>query len=172
MQTSDCLQLVSIICSSILSVIAIIVSVLALKQNNKMIFESNKPYISIFSKAISCQSTILYLVLKNFGKSGAIILNIDYDKNFDKNFDIPPFKNMENIFIAPNQSFAFPLDYNNNIDTIFNVQITYKYLNKIYIENHRVNFSHYLNIGFVKTHGSKDLKEISDILQEMIIQNI
>lgn len=50
---SDIIEIISIICSSILSIVAIIISVLTLVQNNKMIFESNKPNITIFSKILT-----------------------------------------------------------------------------------------------------------------------
>lgn len=48
MSCSDVIEIISIICSSILSIVAIVISVLTLVQNNKMIFESNKPNIVIF----------------------------------------------------------------------------------------------------------------------------
>lgn len=172
MSNSDIIQIISIICTSILSIIAIIISILTLIQNNKMIFESNKPYISIFSKVISFSSPHLYLVLKNFGASGAIILNIDYDEILDGYFERKPFKNMSNAFIAPNQSFVYPLTFDENLDKSINFTVTYKYLNKIYTESCIVNFSQYKDVCFIKTHSSKDIKELSEVLQEMIIQNI
>lgn len=169
---SDKIQTISIICTSILSIIAILISVITLIQNNKMVFESNKPYISIFSKVISFSSPHLYLVLKNFGSSGATILNIDYNAELDTFFERKPFKNMKNVFIAPNQSFVYPLDFDKNIDSIINFKITYKYLNKTYVDNHCVNFSHYHDICFTKVHSSKDLRELSEVLQEIVMQDI
>ena len=169
---SDKIQIISIICTSVLSIIAIIISVLTLLQNNKMIFESNKPYISIFTKAISFTSPHIYLVLKNFGTSGATILNIEYDEVLDTYFKRKPFEHMQNIFIAPNQSFMYPLSKAEDICQPIHFKIKYKYLNKIYCEDHTVSFDHYNDICYLKVHNSNDIKELSEVLQEMTIQNL
>lgn len=172
MSISDKIEIVSIICSSILSIVAIIISTITLLQNNKMIFESNKPNIVIFSKVISFTTPYSYLILKNFGNSGATILNIQYNKNLKSFFDRVPFKNIENTFIAPNQSFVYPLLPSIELDETINFTINYKYLNKEYSENCTVTFEHYKDIAYTKVHSSKDLKELSDVLQEMTIQDI
>lgn len=170
MVISDLLQLISIISSSILSIIAIVISVLTLKQNNKIIFESNRPYLSVFTKAINFTSPTVCLVLKNFGNSGAKILNIEYDKNLEKFSRRPPFKNMKNVFIAPNQSFIYPLDVKHFLNEVINIKINYQYLNKIYTEIFCINFLHYTDIEFQKQHSTKDLEELSNVLQEYVYQ--
>lgn len=176
MTISDVLEIISIICSSILSVIAIVVSVLTLIQNNKMIFESNKPNITIFSKILNFTSPYPFLVLKNFGVSGATILKIEYDGDLKNYLEREPFKNMKNVFIAPNQTFVYSLNHKKfDYDKTFNFKITYKYLNKTYTEEHQVSFKQYLDIAYTKNHFSScstDAKELSDILQEMVVQDI
>ncbi len=165
-------DIVSTIASIVLSIIAIVISILTLVQNNKMIFESSKPNITIFSKVIDFTSPHTFLILKNFGNSGAIILDIKYDEALKTFLKKEPFQHMKNIFIAPNQSFIFPLEKPDNIDKPINFKVTYKYLNKVYTENHIVSFSHYKDFCYLKVHNSKDLKELSEVLQEMTIQNI
>ncbi len=176
MSISDIIQIISIICTSILSIVAIIISIITLLQNHKIIFESNKPSISIFSKVINFTSTNTYLVLKNFGISGATILNIECDTKISSYFSKIPFANLKNVYIAPNQSFLYPLPNTDkeNLDKSFNFKITYKYLNKTYSENCNVAFNIYKDIAYIKTHisSSKDFKELSEILQEMTLQNI
>ena len=172
MSSSDIIEIISIVCSSILSIVAIVISVLTLVQNNKMIFESNKPNIVIFSKVISFTTPYSYLILKNFGNSGATILNIQCDKNLKSFFDRVPFKNIENTFIAPNQSFVYPLLPNIKLDETISFAINYKYLNKEYSENCIVTFEQYKDITYTKIHSSKDIKKLSDVLQEMVIQDI
>ena len=172
MSISDIIEIVSIICSSILSIVAIIVSVLTLIQNNKMIFESNKPNIVIFSKVINFTTPYSYLILKNFGNSGASIINIEYDKDLKSFFDKIPFKNLENTFIAPNQSFVYPLLPKIDLNETITFTINYKYLNKKYSEKCTVSFEHYKDIAYTKVHSSKDIKELSSVLQEMVIQDI
>lgn len=176
MTISDWLQLISIVCSSVLAIIAIVISIITVKQNSKMIFESSKPQITIFSKAISFTSPHNYLILKNFGLSGATIIDIEYDKSFDKYFPRPPFENIANVFIAPNQTFLYPLRLDGTDEEIFNIATTFKikylYLNKEYIENYTVTFNQYKDICFLKVHDSEDLKELSAVLQEMTLQQL
>lgn len=174
MTVSDVIEIISIICSSILSIVAIVISVLTLLQNNKMIFESNKPYLAIFSKIISFNGPYAYLVLKNFGNSGATILNIDYDKSINTYFDKEPFKNMVNTYIAPNQSFVYPLKDDLDLEQIITFKINYSYLNKTYSETYVVKFSQLKDIPSSKAHITKNpnIKELSNVLQEMIIQDI
>ncbi len=172
MSCSDIIQIISIICSSILSIIAIVISVLTLVQNHKIIFESNKPNIVIFSKVISFSGPYTYLILKNFGNSGATLLNVESNKDLKSFFDRVPFKNLKNTFIAPNQSFIYPLLPDVELGKTISFTINYKYLNKEYSENCTVTFEHYKDIAYTKVHSSKDIKELSDVLQEMIIQDI
>ena len=174
MTVSNWIEVVSIICSSILSIIAIAISVLTLRQNNKMIFESNKPNLIIFSKIVSFTSPYTYLVLKNFGNSGATILNIEYNKNISSYFGKEPFKRMSNVYIAPNQPFVYPLKDDFDLEQTINFKINYLYLNKTYSETHTVKFSQLKDIPSTKVHISKnmDIKELSSVLQEMTIQNI
>ena len=176
MSISDIIQIISIVCSSILSIVAIIISVLTLWQNNKMIFESNKPNITIFSKVLNFTSPYPYLILKNFGVSGATILNIEYDKTLKNYLNREPFENMKNVFISPNQSLVYSLNHENfDYSKVFHFKITYKYLNKTYTEECQVSFNQFLDIAYVKNHlhnSSDDIKELSEIFQEMVIQDI
>lgn len=176
MSYSDIIEIISIVCSSILSIVAIVISVLTLVQNNKMIFESNKPNITIFSKILNFTSPYPFLVLKNFGVSGATIVNIEYDEDLKNYLEREPFKNMKNVFIAPDQTFVYSLKHEGfDYDKIFNFKLIYKYLNKTYTENFQVCFKQYLDIAYTKNHlgnCSSDAKELSDVLQEMIVQDI
>lgn len=73
---SDVIQLIGILASLITSIIAIIISVLTLKQNSKTIDETSRPYVAIYAKTTNFQSPHYYLVVKNFGQSGATISSI------------------------------------------------------------------------------------------------
>lgn len=66
---SDKVQVVGIIVSAVISVIAIFISVLTLRQNSKMIEESSRPVISIYSQSINAGTPMLFIVVKNFGSS-------------------------------------------------------------------------------------------------------
>ena len=68
MTTSDWIEIFGILASLITSIIAIIISVKTLQQNNKMIEESTRPYIVVCGKVINCQDPTFYLVIKNYGR--------------------------------------------------------------------------------------------------------
>lgn len=113
----DVVNIVLCVLSFILASLSIVFVVLTLRQNNKMIESSTRPYVTIYYDTIQTLDTIhQYIVLKNFGTSGAIIDSIVVSPKF--NFAPPlnrtPFESMQNTFIAPNQSFTTaPFDSNN-----------------------------------------------------------
>lgn len=92
---SDVIQLIGILASLITSVIAIIISVLTLKQNSKMIDETSRPYVAIYAKTTNFQSPQYYLVIKNFGQTGATISSIKCSP------DITPFSIRSDPFHFP-----------------------------------------------------------------------
>ena len=105
---SDVIQLIGILASLITSVIAIIISVLTLKQNSKMIDETSRPYVAIYAKTTNFQSPQYYLVIKNFGQTGATISSIKCSPDitpFSIRSDHIPFSNFAETYIAPGQSF-------------------------------------------------------------------
>ena len=50
MLASDIIEIIGIIASTTVSIVAIVISLITLKQNNKMIEESTRPVISIYSR--------------------------------------------------------------------------------------------------------------------------
>ena len=67
---SDIIDLLGIAASLTVSVVAIIISILALRQNSKMIEDSTRPNIQIYPVYLD---HIFYIVIRNFGNSEAII---------------------------------------------------------------------------------------------------
>ena len=47
MTTTDIIEIIGIIASTTVSIVAIVISVMTLKQNNKMIEESTRPYVVV-----------------------------------------------------------------------------------------------------------------------------
>lgn len=107
---SDWIQLIGIITSLLASVVAIGISLKTLKQNNKMIEESTRPNIVIYS---TLADSITYIIIKNYGSSSAVIDNIQCDYNFSSNETGDPEGNIFNLVngavLAPNQSIRCPL---------------------------------------------------------------
>lgn len=106
---SDKIQLCGIILSTLVSLIAIVISVLTLRQNNKMIEDSTRPYIVMYTGTTNFQSPSYYLIMKNFGQTGAYITSFRCDYDLAKcsyNDKRAPFSNIENTFLVPGQSYS------------------------------------------------------------------
>ncbi len=87
------IEVISIVVSLLTSTIAIIISIKTLKQNSKMISDSTRPYVVMYSKTTNFQTHQLHLILKNFGQSGAVITQFECD------FDLAPLSyNGKNSF--------------------------------------------------------------------------
>lgn len=82
LSVSDIIEIIGIVSSSAVSIIAIIISIKTLKQthitniqNNRMLEEATRPYISIYLDSITICEQDSFFVLKNFGQSpGRIVL--------------------------------------------------------------------------------------------------
>ena len=103
MTTTDIIEIIGIIASTTVSIVAIVISVMTLKQNSKMIEESTRPYVVVCGKTANYQEPRFYLIIKNYGSSGAIITKFicDHDlAEFSYRKEITPFKNICGTFIA------------------------------------------------------------------------
>lgn len=96
-------SLLSLIASTITSIIAIVISIKTLKQNNKMIEESTRPVISIYSRYLDGK---LYIVTKNFGNSSCTIDYIHSDMNIteeeSQSIKGNPFEKAKGATLPPN----------------------------------------------------------------------
>jgi len=117
LEVSDQIQIISIIATIIISLVSIWIAVSTLKQTNKITEEANRPYIVVYLETIQVTSSFIqYLVVKNFGNTGAMIDSISYEPEFKNKYDLRPFEEFKNHFIAPNQSitcvcgFEFPCE--------------------------------------------------------------
>lgn len=82
LSTSDIIQLIGIMASLLTSIIAIIISIVTVRQNSKILEEANRPVISIYGQSINPGAPMFYLVVKNFGNSSA------YMTKFATDFDL------------------------------------------------------------------------------------
>ena len=74
MDVSTIVNIILCILSFILAVISVVTVVITLRQSNKMIEESTRPVISIYTDEINVGNPFFYLIVKNFGKSPAYII--------------------------------------------------------------------------------------------------
>lgn len=92
------------------SIVAVIISVVTLRQTNKIQQDASKPYIVAYlSKIKVSDSDLTFLVIRNFGKTGATIKEVKTNPRLNNpglSSVNDPIDNLKNQFIAPNQSFA------------------------------------------------------------------
>lgn len=175
---SDWLTLIGIIASLTTSIVAIFISIKTLKQNSQMIEESTRPYVVICGKTTNCQNPNFYLMIKNYGTSGATITNFtcNYDlSDFSFSKDHIPFKHICGTYIAPGQSFLTNLDNKKIFDEerILHFTIEYKSDFKTYNENIDIVLKSYSEL--VQTRAStkdKELKIISYALQDLVEKHL
>lgn len=175
---SDYIQILGIIASLTTSIIAIVISIKTLKQSSQMIEESTRPYLAIYLNRANFQSPRSYLILKNFGQSGALVTYIACDQDlsaysYDENY--VPFNNLVGSFIAPGQSFVYCINSqkigSDPKDLLFAIQYT---ANKNHYSDHftvHLKLNH--DILSVRTSpNGKELQTISYALQELVEKHL
>lgn len=142
----DSLQITTTLITAITAIISIIIAVFTLRQNKKMIEESTRPYIVIYSTVTNFQQPIYKLIVKNFGQSGGTITSFNSSHDLSEftfgSDKRRPFEDLKNIFIAPGQSIICAIDYRKLMDknvTILSFDIEYETQNKSYSEHVNIN---------------------------------
>lgn len=124
---SDWIELFGIFASIILSIVAILIALLTLRQNSKMLEESTRPYICISFDSIRISSYLPRFTIKNYGQTGATIIEFLYPNNIDFGKEIfnEQFAHVVGLFLAPQQSVSIELL--KIPDEITNVEFSIKY---------------------------------------------
>lgn len=162
------------ILSFILSAISVITVVITLRQNSKMIESSSRAYVVAYGTVTDCHNLNYYLIIKNFGQSGAVIT--DYKCSIDlKKYSfyesLEPFSHIKDSFLAPNQSLVCSLNQLKLFKEIHEIKITISYISngKHYCQTFPINLD--VESSLVRNRASTDGKElqiISYTLQELI----
>lgn len=173
---SDIIQLLGIIVSLITSIIAIIISVVTVRQNSKMLEESSRAIISVYTQSISTGTPMLYLVVRNFGHAPAIIQKFDYNFNFENCYrfraDRDYLKDLIDATIAPGQAKICTIDYN-KIDRPVTFSIEYTSIGKSYSDFFTIDLTAGVDIPTPKTATKgAELRAISYTLQEILQKNL
>lgn len=174
LSASSAISLIGILTSLLASLIAIGVSLASLKQNSKMIEESSRPYVVIYGNTTNFQSPKFYLILKNFGQTGAVITSVSCDTDLAKYCYTPqyvPFTNISGTMIAPGQSFAYCLDikklYEDPLPMTFEIKYTAN--KKLYSEKFSINPKSLSDsISTRASTSNHELKIISYTLQDLV----
>lgn len=170
---SDIIEIISIIASLITSIVAIVISLKALRQNSEMIEESTRPYLSMYISHIFCTDCIDYLVLKNFGNSSAII------KQFECNADLSigtydvgrtPFEHIVGQTICPGQSLNVPLRIHKICSQTHSLSFLIEYSSgrKLYKDNIGINLESLSDASIMSADpDGRELEAISRSLQDI-----
>lgn len=162
------------ICTLGVSIISIIIAVLTLRQNNRMIEESIRPLVCVYSEYIIVGEGYLYLVVKNFGHSAATIDEFDVDCNLTGCYMIKSnkdfLKELEGSLLAPGQCRTCLINYEKVKKTI-TFKIRYHNGNKRYEDLFRFNPTAAANLPTNVSTGD-DNKQIAQTLQEMLKKNL
>lgn len=170
---SDKIQLASITVSSLISIIAIIISIASLMQNSKMIEESTRPNLQIYSVYLN---SMAYIIIKNFGQSSCTIDSLTCDHKFsrDETFDELGeniFSNLSGAIMTPGFAIRCPLISYKVTKKMLHFEIKYHSTTKRYQDH--FDFSIFSNSPYSDTHpsGNNDttyLKNISRDLHDLI----
>lgn len=169
-------NIVLCILSFLLAAISVITVLVTLRQNSVMLENESRAYVSIYGDTINCKGTHFYLILKNFGKSAALITSFKCDTDLSKFSyieEIIPFSHIENTQLAPNQSYRCALQqlplFNSGIPCL-NFEISYQCNNKKYSDSFCINLKSYTDMIDAKPSpkDGKELEIMAYSLQELL----
>lgn len=174
MDISIVVNIILCILSFILAAVSVVTVVITLRQNHKMIENSTRPYVAIYSRVTNFQEPFYYLVLKNFGQSKAKITGFSCNvnlKEFSKDPNQVPFQHIITTEIMPHQSFVCVLDRLKLCGhvNVLNFDISYIAGVKKYSESFCINVE--TDIELVSSRGAtpgKELRNISYTLQDLV----
>ena len=160
--TSDLIQMFGIIVAIITGIISIIISVISLRQNSKIVKESNKAQIEIFPYKVYGD---IYpkIRIQNFGMTTGTIIDIKTVPEMPvEHMVLNPFEFYKDLSLAPNQSFTTTFCKKNSNEAevpveVFDVEITYKTLNDIVKSTFHINYK-FLH-GYTETISSSKTTE-------------
>lgn len=181
MLRSETLELFGILASTITSIIAIVISLLTLRQNAKMIEDSSRPCIGIYGLSTYVCNRNYYIILKNYGKSTARIESLTYDFDIallSRSENYEPFSHIDGASIAPGQSYRCSIDFDKVTAyelTCINFHICYSSGTRKYEEDIFLKID--ANLGNLESHTKSSeektpLAVISETLQDIHIKSL
>lgn len=168
MTISDIIQICIAIITFLGIIVSIIISILTLRQNNKIIKESNRAQI-VFYIDYNPTCNMYFLIIKNFGNSIGKLISIDINPKLDWNKtnlkqELIPLTEAKDILLAPKQKVSSWFDFKDYPDKKFKVKVKYETLNKIYEDEYSIDLDYINNIDWLTQYSfddqSKDNKEV------------
>ncbi len=171
---TDRIELFAALVTLFVGLVSIIISVRTLRQNRKMIEGETRPYLQVYGATTNFGTKPrFYIVLKNFGKSGAVIEQFNCGPAASQQYcNVPLFQHIAGAMIAPGQSFAAPIDVEHECDIKFNISIRYKSGAKSYNEQYVLHVKPYLEIQSIREPKNDCLATISNVMQDVAIRQL
>lgn len=172
LSTSDIIQIVGIIIAIITGIASIIISVISLRQNTKIVKESNKAQIEIFPYKVY-GDIFPKIRIQNFGTTTGTIIDVKTIPEMPvEQMLLNPFEFYKDLSLAPNQSFitTFCKKDLNEAEVpieIFDVEITYKTLNDAVKSTFHINYK-FLNAYTETKSSSKTTESALDKINQSI----
>lgn len=183
---SDIIEIINIIVSTFVSVVAIVISLKSLKQskitieqNNRMLDEATRPYITIYLDAVTLCEQSSYFVLKNFGNSPAIITKFKYDPALKQTRQRSSllqeqFDFVEHIVLAPGQSKLMQYDVSKLPSDTLTFNIAYLSNKTEYHEEVTLNVKNFIHVPVLRpeSHIPKGNERQVHTLREMLERSL
>lgn len=178
---SDIIQLIGIACTTIASIVAIVISVLNLKQSTKMMEASSRPYIGIYGLSTYIRDRFYYIIIKNLGQSTAHIQSLTYDFDLSKlsrHEGFEPFSRLEGATIVPGQAYRCVIDFDKvTLREISHINFHIVYSSGKHIYDEWLCLKIDANLGNLEAQQNpnkvaKSLEVIAATLQDMHIKSL
>lgn len=171
---SDIIEIIGIISSTTVSIVAIVISLASLRQNSRMIEESTRPNLQIYPVYLDA---ILYIVIKNYGASEAYIDEIICKHKFTPEETMGGklgediFSRVKGAIFSPGYSLKCPLIAHKISDDDFYFHISYHSSEKSYEAEFHFNVASnapFADIYPVSRTTDEHLKSISRELSNIV----
>ena len=140
-----------------------------------MIQNSTRPYIVAYAQITNFQEPTFYLVLKNFGASGATIETFESSIELNQvsfREEMTPFNHIEGTFLAPGQTITSSLyskKFKEKEIREFTVKLEYNDGLKSYEQVCPINYKAYIeNVSTRAATQDKEMRTISYTLQDLV----
>ena len=132
------IAIVSSFATIFISIGSVWIALKAMKITKQSTLDANRPYVVIYFEVVDVGYYVKYLIIKNYGKSGAFINSIECDKEFKKDYLNNFLDDCSNRFIAPGQSFVTVFDKENEDEQL---EFDIKYSDNISKYNEKIQLN-------------------------------
>lgn len=175
LSASEIITICSTVVSAILAIASVVIVIISIRQNNKMLEASTRPYISIYIDTITICEQQSYFVIKNLGQTPATITDFSYPEILD-NLDVKThlekeqFASVKGVTLAPSQACLLMCTVSKLPDQFMNFSVTYKTSLKTYTDTFTLHPRKYVHIPKSRPESkiSKGHERLVHTMREMV----